>query len=408
MLKYLVVRATGQIFTIQRTAGLPARVDDSWRGTVATFTVTDGRVTGISTADGGSLSYTYGGDGALESVTLDAQPIRSYTTTDGQLTKVRDGSGRILESHGFAAGAAISTQSAGKHVTGVTWDAGSPRVPGEQVVQVNEATGALTTYYLRQVGDRLRPVEVRGDCACSGNDHVYRYDLAGNVILEQDARGYLTRSTYTTDGRKVGEERRLMRAACDPASFTQEPSPCLLDADALAALEPGDLMASSAATSRRWVYGDASWPDQVTLSCTPSVFADATYPDRETCTSTTYDGTTGEWLTRTESGWTGTSADDAVPVSTTIERTLNNGVMAAPFDPDPVGSYYADAWLSEPQPAGLVRSVDGPRPNTPVADVTEYLHYPKADVGGAAVPAALRGRLAAFRDPLVYVTRYED
>jgi YD repeat-containing protein len=136
-------------------------------------------------------------------------------------------------------------------------------VPGEQVVQVNEATGAVTTYYLRQVGDRWRPVEVHGDCACSGNDHVYHYDLAGNVILEQDARGYLTRSTYTTDGRRAGEERGLMRVACDPAASSEEPSPCLLDADALAALEPGDIMSSSAATVLRT---SQTWTDRDELS----------------------------------------------------------------------------------------------------------------------------------------------
>ena len=55
-----------------------------------------------------------------------------------------------------------------------------------------------------------------------------------------------------------------------------------------------------------------------------------------------------------------------------------------------------------PRAAGYRRTVDGPR--TDVSDTSDFVYYPV----DPAVPAALRGRLAAARNPAGHVTRYED
>src|SRR5207237_1404501 len=62
---------------------------------------------------------------------------------------------------------------------------------------------------------------------------------------------------------------------------------------------------------------------------------------------------------------------------------------------------FDSAWLQLPQPVGMRRAFDGPR--TDVADVTQWVYYP---VSGA-VPPGLRGHVAAVRDAVGSVTRFE-
>lgn len=69
------------------------------------------------------------------------------------------------------------------------------------------------------------------------------------------------------------------------------------------------------------------------------------------------------------------------------------------FDP---GGVFLPSWLSLPQPARLRRSSDGPR--TDVSDRTSYVYYPV----NSAVPPRMRGHLAAVRNALGHVTRYES
>ncbi|RLE26454.1 MAG: hypothetical protein DRJ65_05495, partial [Acidobacteria bacterium] len=392
--------ATGRTFTINRDGfGTPLDITDSWKGVIADFVTAGGHVSEITTPTQ-TFGFNYNGDMTLSNVTLDSVTTRSYTYAgDAQLTEITDGAGRTLESHGFSSGAAASVISASKDVTGVEWGATGPRatLADEIIARVDKASGSSTYYYQRWIGDRYRITEIRGDCDCSGNDRVYGYDDSGKRTLEQDARGYISRFTYTTDGRKTSDERGLRRANCDPAMYP-DPIACRLNPEELSALTEIDLVESEAFTSRTYTYGDSNWPNKPTTICSPSVFSDG-FPSRTSCTDITFDSATGEWLTRTESGWTGTSAANAALQSTTSSRIFYDGTSTPAFDP---GGNYSAAWLSLGQPSGLLRSMDGPR--TDVSDVIEYVYYPT----DATVPTDARGRLAAVKDALGYITHYED
>ena len=124
------------------------------------------------------------------------RPWRNYTySAEEQLTEAVDGGGRLIKAFGYTDGWATSSTSAGKSITSVEWGGTGPRIPvvGETMVRTDSAAGASTYYYLREVAGKDRVVEVMGECACSGNDRMYAHDCIGNVVLEQDGRGYITR-----------------------------------------------------------------------------------------------------------------------------------------------------------------------------------------------------------------------
>ncbi len=247
-------------------------------------------------------------------------------------------------------------------------------------------------------------VEVLGDCACSGNDRVYAYDPLGNLVLEQDARGYITRHTYLGDGRKSIDEAGLRRSDCDPAAYPEDPAACRLSADQLMALGAFDLVRTDASSTHWYAYDDQSWPDRPTQVCQTSVLETSPESERWACRSVTYHSATGEWASIAESGWTGISGDEAALETRSTTRTFYSATDPLPaFDP---GGAFDAAWLAVAQPEGMVRAVDGPRSD--IIDVTEYVYYPAADVPGAPVPADWRGRLAAERDAEGGITRYSD
>jgi RHS repeat-associated protein len=271
-------------------------------------------------------------------------------------------------------------------------------------VRTDSAAGASTYYYQRWIAGAHRVVEIVGECACSGNDRSYAYDSTGNLVLEQDGRGYITRHEYLGDGRKSLDEIGLRPAWCDPEDFPEDPAACRLTIDELEALGAADVVATDAHQIMWYAYDDPNWPDRPTQICRSSVLQLEGQNDRVACSSTTYDPLTGQWTSSTESGWTGQSAAEAVLESRTTARTFYGGSFTLPaFDP---GGAFDPAWMAVAQPENLVRSIDGPR--TDVADVVRFVYYPVADVLGAPVPEDWRGYLAAQMDPLGNVTRYED
>jgi len=400
--------ASGRDFTIvyNQTTGAPTEVIDSWRGSVASITVADGHITEINTAEG-SVTFEYGGDATLDSTSASGSVWRGYAYSgDDLLTEVIDGAGYMIDTFTYADGRPTSSISAGDSITSVEWGATGPRsaMIGEQVVRTDAATGSSTYYYLRRVAGKYRVVEVMGECACSGNDRVYAYDALGNLIMEQDGRGYITRHEYLGDGRRTLDEVGLRPSGCDPADYPEAPETCRVTVDELASFGAADLTPTDVYRAVWFAYDDPSWPNQPTQVCRSSVLQLAGQSDRVSCRSTTYDPNTGQWTSSTETGWSGQSAVEAVFESRTTTRTFYGGAYPnAAFDP---GGAFDPAWLTAAQPENLVRSSDGPRSD--VADVVQLVYYPVVEVPEAPVPLPLRGRLAAQMDPEGNITHYED
>jgi hypothetical protein len=291
--------ATGRYYTIayDGATGAPTEVTDSWRGSLAAFNVVDGFVAGVTTS-AGTVSFEYGGDATLDSVTTGGVTWRAYGYSgDDQLTEISDGAGHLIDTYAYSDGLAASSISAGDSITAVEWGAAGPRptVGDEQVVRTDSAAGASTYYYQRWIASAHRVVEVVGECACSGNDRAYAYDALGNLVIEQDGRGYITRHEYLGDGRKSLDEMGLRPASCDPADFPDDPAACRLTIDELEALGAADLVATDAYQIQWYAYDDPSWPDRPTQVCRSSVLQLPGENDRVACSSTTYEPVTGQW-----------------------------------------------------------------------------------------------------------------
>jgi RHS repeat-associated protein len=394
----------GREYTIvyDGATGMPTEVVDSIGGPIATFLNVDGLVREIAVG-GETVTYEYGDDTTLDMVAAASQPWRSYSySAERQLTEAADGSGRLIQGFGYTDGWATSSTSASKSINSVGWGGTGPRSPavGEKMVRTDSAEGASTYYFLQQVAGKERVVEVVGECACSGNDRIYAYDALGNVVLEQDGRGYITRRDFLGDGRVLQQESGLHTAGCDPADFPEDPTACRLTVDELRLINPENLVSGAASNAQWYAYEDPAWPTRPTQVCRQSVLQLDGESDRVTCRSIFYHQASGQWATIAETGWTGVSPEDAVFETRTTIRTFYSAAVTLPvFEP---GGAFDPSWLAEPQPVDMVRSSDGPRED--VNDIRKYVYYPEVET----VPADWRGRLAAEMDPLGFVTRYED
>jgi RHS repeat-associated protein len=390
---------------ITYVSGKPSHVDDS-RGILG-WTVTtnaNGLVDTIS-VDGQSgmvWSYLYDAAGNLQTVKIGTLVWRSYTYGSVGLTEARDGEGRLLESHTYDAnGNALDSASATDDVTSIAYNAAGARVAGETVTRVTYATGRTTDYFSRFAGGKMRTVELKGSCACGTDDATYAYDADGHIVREQNASGYVTVSSYDPNtGNLLSTSNAMKPAACDPATAADR---CRLDPDTLAAAALAPTEATLTAT---FAYGDPNWPDRPTVVSTTSVVAGkqrretrAYHPVTGELAATEIDGfrLPGDQIasgTMTSfygdpSGGSGGDTDGAPPANP----------LAPAFDP---GGSFAAAWLSLPQPAGLRKSIDGPR--TDLADLTSFVYYPI----DPSVPALLRGRLAATKNAAGHITRFEN
>jgi YD repeat-containing protein len=113
---------------------------------------------------------------------------------------------------------------------------------------------------------------------------------------------------------------------------------------------------------------------------------------------------------RSTFGWS-TPAVPPVLDPPPAERTTVTKLYGAPADTgDPQSSFapafdpggnFNGAWMLLPQPLLSRRAIDGPR--TDVEDVTSFVYYPVHE----SVPAQSRGKLAATRNALGHITRFE-
>jgi len=380
-------RSTRRDTIVGYSGSLPVTVADSWGNwswTVSTDSAS-GRVTAIS-VDGTANAWQYGYDGAGRLTSVQGSnnaAWRTYAYGSFGMTEARDAAGRLIESHAYSSGRATSSLSAEGDVTAMTYNlSGDPLETG---TRVQYATGTTTMYYVQWLGGRPRTTRIVGSCSgCGTNDGTYAYDVNGNILREQDARGYVSTRGFDALGRMTSFTAGFTPAGCDPATDANQ---CRLSSAALAA---ATLAATPSTVTTDYVYGDANWPDRPTQVTTASVAS----PQQSRIATYTYDAVTGTTLREQIDGWTSATA----PVSIISTTALYDGVAAAAFDP---GGAFNAAWLSLAQPAGLERSFDGPR--TDVADVTQWVYYP---IDGA-VPALLRGHLAAIRDAAGNVTRFE-
>ncbi|HEX8410545.1 MAG TPA: DUF6531 domain-containing protein, partial [Thermoanaerobaculia bacterium] len=391
--------------------GLPQSLSDSWSGTswVLTIDAPSRRVSSIGVGGRPDLtwSYSYDGAGNLRNVTAPGSAAwRTYEYNANRMTASYGPSGNLIESHTYDAnGYGISSTGPGDEIGSIEYNLPGS-VADERVTRVTYKTGATAEYALRPAGGAYRPVRVTGGCSsCGASDATYVHDQDGRVIREQSPDGYITVKTY--NGAALASEERFLRPTdCDPATDAQH---CRMSPDALAT---ASLQATSATVLSTYTYGDPLWPDRVTAVATPSVFA----PGRTRRESHSYHPRSGALAGTSVLGWSGEEP------STDFERTTSrkfygDATACNPRGDDgcpgtgsddgltPLfapGGAFDSAWLSLPQPARLVKSIDGPR--TDVQDVTSFVYYPIH----SSVPALWRGQLAATKNAAGHVTRYES
>jgi RHS repeat-associated protein len=373
------------------SSGLPSRIDSLDGQWALLIDVSGGHVASISVEGQAALTwnYSYGVDDDLVNV-ADANSViwRTYTYDDHDLTEIHDAAGALLESHDYGApGMATTSSGPSGEIVSVQKDTSfTPRVDGEESVVTVYASGNEVRHYLRTVGGRVRTVEVSG-CASCGDNRVMVYDEQGNILREQDARGYITLTNYQSGTSRVATRQTAMvPSGCNPATDSEQ---CRLTPDELAS---NALSATAATVETAYAYADTNWPERPT-----SITADSIVnPTGSRIESFVFDAATGAVLQHAISGYTG--LDQHLEVHTTT-TDLYDGVEGAAFTP---GGAFSSGWLSLPQPMGRRKQTDGPV--TAVSDVTEWVYYPI----DSSVPAVLRGRLAAVKTADGLITRYED
>jgi RHS repeat-associated protein len=377
---------SGREVTIGRdAAGLPTTVTDTWTGAVWTITTDPVKYRITEIAAGGLIwRYLYDANDNLYRVTLHNYTWRTYEYVNNKMTLARDESGNFIESHTYdAKGRAIDSTGPDDEIANI-----EHRAPGttsqKLVTRVTLKSGATTDFILKPVGGAWRPAQILGSCSsCGSRDATYVYDSGGHVVREQHADGYVTVHAYTA-GKRTLTAGPYRPAACDPETV------CRLTSEALAETT---LEATASTATTTFEYDDLLWPDRITATSRASVLSGE---QRQTFT---YDPLTGETLQSSISGSTKRLDGTVVSQTRTTTTTLYNGGEGAAFAP---GGSFMTPWESLPQPR-LRKSIDGPM--TGAADTTLFVYYP---VDPSVLPALLRGRLAATRNPAGHVVRYED
>jgi RHS repeat-associated protein len=402
--------------------GFPTAVEDAWGNwfwTVAEDPRHPGRVGTIVTSEGVSWSYTYGARGdldVLESVLVDGAVWRTYDyDPDGRLTRVEDGQGHLIEQHdyhpsGEFAGWVRSSVTATEHIAQIDYHITDPQRPlddGEYAVRLTLSSGATSEYYIAPHDTRHdRVQEVRGGCGCPGEGEflALKWNSFG-ITRKQNSLGEITVYAYDdADASRVSQiERGYRLPGCEPGADPSNPHCRVADAAELRSL---DLSGQTPASVTTYDFRETRWRDRPTSVCRPSVVSDPT-PDTS-CRLYRHDDDTGTVLAESTTGRTWDhDTDRAAWQERTVRRTLYSGEAAA-FDPilaaAELGTRIAfdTAWLTLPQPHGMVRELDGPLAG---ADVTRFVYYP---VDPSVIPAELRGRLAAEMDAVGNVTVFDD
>jgi RHS repeat-associated protein len=371
-------------------SGSPTRIFDEAGNWSATVTTANGHVVQISIDGRSDLVWTYVYSGSLltsVSVAGAPSPWRTYQYTNNRITAISDATGTVFERHDYdTLGRATSSYDASGDITNIAYPATD--ASGISTATVTRADNSQATYQLAFSNGGVVTQHVDGGCStCGSQDATAAYDAFGNLSRIQNARGYITESTYDGSGRQlIRTETAEVPQGCNPAT---DPGHCRLNADALAT---ATLNGTTASQTTTYTYGDANWPGRPTRTTHDGVEAPGV-----TLTETfSLDPSTGETLVHTITG--AVDAGGTLESHTTTTSLYGSSEVAA-FAP---GGAFQPAWLSLAQPPGLTKSIDGPR--TAVSDVTTFVYYPF----DTTVPGPWRGHLAAVRNALGHVSRYED
>ena len=369
--------------------GYPTAIADEGGNWSCTVMTANGHVTGIAVDGRPDLAWAYAYTGSLlTSVSVAGAPSawRTYEYTNNRLSAIRDASNSIIERHDYDAfGRATSSYDATGDITTIQYPASDAN--GIATTAVTRADSSQATYTQAFAAGEVVTQRSEGGCSsCGTNDATASYDTSGNLTRLQNGRGYVTLSAYDPVGRHLIQTTTAMKpSGCNPET---DPAHCRLSSAALATTAVDRTAASQDAT---YSYADPNWPAKPTRITRNSVLWSGVSTE-----TFTFDSVTGETLVHTISGAVDSAGTQEVHTTTSA---LYDGAAPAAFAP---GGAFQSAWLTLPQPAGLKKSVDGPR--TDVTDVTTFVYYP-FDNG---VPGPWRGRPAAIRDALGHISRFED
>jgi YD repeat-containing protein len=173
--------------------------DNTWDGVTAanndnkrfrsTYTYADStsfRITGVTTSDGVSISYTYDGSGRVQ------------TLTQGNAS---DGSAQTL-TYTYSAGATDVSDSAGRTWT-YQFDGN-----GQLTAVLEPAVSGLrqVTSYTYDIDGNVTRISQAGYAGAAATlDTVFKYDAYGNVILQRDRLGDTIERTYNAANRVLTE-----------------------------------------------------------------------------------------------------------------------------------------------------------------------------------------------------------
>ena len=370
-------------------SGNPARIFDESGNWSCTVTTANSHVVGIAVDGRPDLAWTYVYNGSLltsVSVAGAASPWRTYDYTSGRLSAIHDATGAIIERHDYdAAGRATSSYGPSGDVTSIQYAASDAN--GIAATTATRADNSQQSYQQAFAAGEVVTQRADGGCSsCGTNDATAAYDSSGNLTRLQNARGYVTVSTYDVTGRHlIGTTTAEKPSGCNPET---DPAHCRLSSASLATTA---LDRTAASQDMTFTYADPNWPAKPTRITRNSVLWSGLSTE-----TFTFDPATGEMLVHSISGAIDGAGTQEVHTTGTL---LYNGTEAAAFSP---GGAFQSSWLTLAQPAGLKKSIDGPR--TDVADVTAYVYYPLDN----SVPGPWRGRLAATRDALGHISRFQD
>jgi RHS repeat-associated protein len=379
------------------SSGKPARVDDSWGNWAWLINVngTTGLIQTITVENqpASVLMYTYTSGKQVQTVSTTAGLFRTYEyhavwgDGSGYVKTVRDGSGNNLETHTYdSQGRALTSTGPSGDIDLIEYGLAG-RQTGERLTRIRWRSGRTELRYQRRANDnRWRTVEIQDGCSSCSGGVVIAYGPGGRVVREQNAAGYVTEYSYDSSGRLTLLRTALAPSGCDPATSSSQ---CRQAPSALATVA---LQSTTGTSSTRFERADTLWPEQATLIATASVVNAAV----ERVNQFAFDPATGNVLTSSTTGLTG---NPAVQRTRTVINSLYNGTEGAAFAP---GGTFNSSWLSYAQPANALKSVDGPRAD--VSDATAFVYYPI----NPAVPGLLRGRVAAQKNALGHITRFES
>lgn len=384
---------TGREVQLSWQGGAPSGVSDSWGAWSYTVTVdaSERIQTVVLVGDATQTwTYTYSQNMLVQVDSPEGQWRRyvyEYIPVNGTfspLTEAYDGADHLIEKHTYDLALARSSLQATDDITAIL-----PLLAGrnssESLTKVIYKTGREELHYKRLVAGEWRTVEIDGGCSsCGSRTTTTAFDDAGNLLRTQNSDGYISRDEHDSIGRVIRTTTAMRPVGCDPETAADR---CRQTADTLPDVP---LQETPESVITEYSFTDANWPERPTVMRTRSV----AQPGEWRTLTFTFDALTGDTLTSSSSGWSGSPATLQTRTTTVTLYAIGE---AAAFDP---GDVFQASWAALPQPRGMRKSIDGPRSD--VADIETLVYYPV----DAAVPGTLRGRLAARRNAAGHIARF--